>query len=323
MAVDPTQSPLFTQLASKYGVGVALQFLRLFNPDASAGSKAVGGLNLAGAGTKVAADLGSATAKTAAPYLRGAATGAGLGLSLADIAKNENLSFRRKAGHATESGFVAGTSFIPVAGPIIVASRLGDALGNQLQRSNSPQVQGAGRAIGQAARPAGERAFWDVIRGDRSIKGALSNAGPEGFVTDLLGPVGALLKGLGIDRKVSRNIMDFGPIPGGGKLASMLGIGSKPTTGTDFRREIRSLFDQSPTLKGTDTSKYDMVGGVDAYNAFSPQARAQAEGLARQLGSLSPTFAKQDPTRQQAYVGQIANILLNRFGSSGIPGLKL
>ena len=94
-----------------------------------------------------------------------------------------------------------------------------------------------------------------------------------------------------------------------GGMLRMFGLGTKPTEGTTFRRELGSVFNQVPVLKGTDLTKYNIDPA--AYNAFSPQVKDSAQKLGEILAAYAPE-GKADP---KAYAIQAQNILLNRFGA--------
>jgi len=229
-------------------------------------------------------------------YLGGAGTALGLaatGYDISNILNDPDLSRTQQVGR---SGRAVADLIMSLAIPYYGPAKAISAIGQQLEGSGSPQVRGLGRTLDYAAEPAGAKAFWDVVTGMRSPRAAFkAHGGWEGLTLDAMGPVGLILRGLGVN-------LPF--------------LHHTPTTGTTFRKEVSRLFDQIPELRGTDTSRFNMEGGVEAYNAFSVEARTTAEAIARNLGPLSPTFTKQAADRQAAYTGQLANILLNRFGES-------
>lgn len=305
---ETDQTALFSSLVERFGLNVALQLLPLIDPNASTKAKGFAGAGLAGTGANVAGKLSG----TPALSTLGKGVGAGLGLASGaygayNAATDPDLSRTQQVGH---SGRAVADTLMGVLIPYYGVAKALSIVGQVLGRSKSPQIAGAGRAVDQAAEPAGAKAFWNVAQGDMSPKAALSKAGPEGLVTDMLGPLGAILKGIGADKKVSRGIMDFGPVPFGGKALSMLGIGSKPTTGTSFRNEVGSVFDRIPALKGTDTGAYNI--DMTKYNGLPQAVRDAAMRIGTQLAGTTPS-AKSNPN---AYAIQIQNMLLNRFGAN-------
>lgn len=309
---EPTPT-LFASLVERFGLNVALQLMPFLSGESSTASKAFAGTSLAGTSAKVAGSL------SGSPSLSSLGGGISTGLGLAsggygayNAATDPNLSKTQQVGH---SGRAVADTLMGIFIPYYGLAKAASIVGQIMQRSGSPQVAGAGRAVDQAAEPAGAKAFWNVAQGDMSPKAALAKAGPEGLVTDLLGPLGAMLKGIGADKKVSRGIMDFGPVPFGGKALSMLGIGSKPTTGTSFRNEVGSIFDRIPALKGTDTSKYNIDPGM--YAGLPQAVKDNATALSQQLAGLAP----HSQSNLQAYQNQIAAMLLNRFGANLPTGM--
>jgi hypothetical protein len=314
VSLTPQQSPLFSLLVAKYGLNTALALLPILDPNASGLQKGLAGTSLAASGASTAGQLGGY------PWLSAAGQGLGTALGLASAgygaygaATNPNYSRAQQVGH---SGRAVTDAILGVLVPYYGLARAVGIVGQQLQRSGSPQIRGTGRALDQAVEPAGAKAFWSVAQGDKSPKAALTAAGPEGLVTDLLGPLGAVLKGIGVDRKVAKGIMDYGPIPGGGKLAKMLGIGSPPTQGTQFRDQVNQLFSRIPALKGTDTSQYNIDPAK--FDALNPAAKTWALSLAKALTPLT-SAAEKNP---DAYTIQLQNILLNKFGND-IPQMGM
>src|SRR5262249_44156827 len=123
-------------------------------------------------------------------------TGAGLGYGLSQIASDPNLSTGQKVGHSVRGGTDAAlAALVPYYG----AGKAVNIVGKQLERSGSPQVRGAGRALDYAVEPSGAKGFWDVVQGDKSpAKAFSSNGGLEGLTLDMMGPVGIVLRGLGV-----------------------------------------------------------------------------------------------------------------------------
>lgn len=309
MADQPNSvAALFPSLVEKFGINVALALLPFLNGQSSTASKAFSGASLAGTGARIAGGLSGNPALSALGKGIGSALGlASGGYGAYQAATDPSLNRTQQIGH---SGRAVADTLMGLLIPYYGLAKSLSIVGQVLQGSGSPQVRGAGRALDQAAEPAGAKAFWSVAQGDMSPKAALTKAGPEGFITDMLGPVGAILKGVGADKNVSRNIMDYGPIPFAGKALSMLGIGSKPTTGTMFRKDVGSIFDRIPALKGLDTSKYTIDPGF--YNSLPQEIRDRATAYSQQLASLSSN-AKSNP---QAYQNQIAAMLLNAYGAN-------
>lgn len=287
----PSANPSFQNLAARYGISTAIALLPLLDRGATPTRKAFAGASLAGTGTKA---IGAATGSPAISSIGkgfGTALGlAGTGHGVYQTATDPNLSTTQKAGHANQLAGEAALSIgVPYAGLAILAKHLIGAM----EGSKSPQVSGIGKGLAYPARPV--EGLLSVLSGDLSPKAAgnrmVSQARNTPGLKSLINPV-----------------FDF------------FGLGTKPSQGTQFRNQIQSLFNQIPALKGTNTSNYNMAGGVNAYNAYSPQARASAEAIARTLGPLSPTFKKQDAAGQASYIGQIANILLNQHGNS-VPSI--
>lgn len=306
---DTAGQPLFASLVERFGLQAALSLLPFLNQDASAASKGFAGASLAGTGANVAGKLSGTPALSSLGQGLGTALGAATtGYNLYNTATNPNLSTKQKAAHS--GGSVADLIFSTLF-PAYGAGKALQAVGAIMERSGSPQVRGAGRSVDYAVEPAGAKSFLDVLRADKSPKAAFNaQGGPRGLVLDLLGPLGIIARGTGAGDKVARGVMDYGPIPFGGKLASMLGFGSKPTTGTSFRREAGSIFDKIPQLKGVNTSRYNI--DPTTYAGLPQAVKDNATAMSQRLAALAPHAA----SNPQAYQNQIAAMLLNRFGAN-------
>ena len=296
MALPGDQSgALFAQLVATYGIKGALALLPLLSPGTSTAQKGFGAAQLAGTAGKLAGINPKipGTGIGAVP----AALGAGaLGYNLAQIAGNENLSTGQKVGHSGHLATDVGMSLVPVVGPFYALAKIASALGQHLQGSGSPQVRGLGRSIDYVAEPAGAKAFWSTVQGDKSPREAWkAQGGAEGLMLDTMGPVGIILRGLGV------------------KLPF---LHDEPTTGTIFRNELSQIMKQIPQLKGSDTSKYNIDQGV--YEALTPEAKAAGAALGALLMGESPTGAK----NKDAYGIQAQNVVLNRYGNDTPEILK-
>ncbi len=289
MPESPTgQADLFSKLAAQYGINAALALLPLFSADATTKQKAFSGASLAGTGAKAA---GTASG---VPSLAKVGSGIGTGLGLAsagygvyNAATNPDFNKAQQVGH---SGRAVSDAIMSLVIPYYGLARGASAGGQLMERSSSPQVRGAGRAIGQVAEPSGARAFWDVVQGDRSPGAAFkAHGGLEGLMFDTMGPVGAVLKGIGVN-------LPF--------------LHSEPTTGTKFRGELEQIFSRIEPLKGTSTAKYNAPTG--GYEAFTPEAYSAATSL----GKLLAPYAKDAAKDPEAYSLQAANILLNTHGNN-------
>lgn len=293
-APAPAQSPLFASLVARYGLQGALTILSFMDPNASRLAKAASGAQL---GTQA---LGAAGTLGGAPGLANlagiAGRGLGLGLSAYNIyntATDPRLSRAQQVGH---SGRGVADAIMSLAIPYYGIGKAVSALGQHFQGSGSPQVRGLGRTIDYGVEPAGAKAFWNVLQGDLSPKAAFKRQGGlEGLTLDMMGPIGLIMRGLGV------------------KLPF---LSHTPTTGTMFRREADRLLSQFPALQGTDTSRYNIP--LDAYNALPLDVRTRARSLADQLIGYAPS-AKSNP---EAYAIQLQNMLLNRFGAN-LPQVTL
>lgn len=298
MADAGSQNPLFSLLAARYGVSTALNILGLLNPEASAANKAFGAGQ---AGSGALQGLGSLTANPGLSQLGQilglTAGGAGLGYNIYNTATDPNLSSKQKAGQAAlqtgegvtlaapalaASGIAPALAPLAVAAPYLAAAIAAQAVGGQMEKSGSPQIRAGGRQILAPLLPV--MGFENVITGKQSPRAA-ANATIEGMkqVPVLGGPVG--------------------------KMLGFLGLGTKPTTGTMFRNELGSVFNQIPQLKGTDLTKYNIDPA--AFNAFSPDVQQAGS----QLGQLLAAYAPSGKANPNAYAIQAQNILLNRFGN--------
>jgi hypothetical protein len=271
-----------------------------YGPDARAqglGGAQLGASGLRGAGAALGSD-------TLSGLGQGVGTAAGLaatGYNVFDIATNDDLSRAQqvgKSGHAIADA--AASYWIPYYGWAKAVNGIGKILSN----SGSPQVSAAGRTLDYATEPAGAKGFWSVVEGDASPKAAYKQmGGPKGFVLDAMGPLGAVARGVGFDDKLAGGVMDYGPVPFGGKAMKMFGIGKPPTHGTMFRDELGTIFDKMG-IKGVDYSKYNVADPAK----YTPEQMQYADRLGRLAASYSPQ-AKANPKNQ--YHTQAAGILLN------------
>lgn len=237
--------------------------------------------------------------------LSGAASAAGLGLTLADIASSD-MTTKQKIGYGTQAGADVALSAAPVIGPFYALSRIFAGVGNQLQRSGSPQVRGAGRAISHVGEPHGATALRTTLRGENPWKGMSTRDIGEDLTIDLLGPLGSALKGAGLDRKVAGAIMDYGPLPGFGQFLKM--FGGTPTHGTQFRHVLNQVIGKAGFEDFKGTSQYNM--DPEAWAKIDPKTRDAATVLGYTLASVTPQFKK----NPYAYGIQAQNVLLNQYG---------
>lgn len=263
-----------------------------------------GGLNLVGAIDPNATDeqkaFAAAAAAAAAAKGTGAITGstglssiggglstglglAGAGYGVYSDATNPNLSTGQRAGHA--AGDVANTIaslVVPYYGIGVAAKGIADVL----RASGSPTLRATGNAIAAPALPV--EGLLNVLSGDKSPKAA-ANTMVEGFRSDpVLGPVW-------------------------NSVADAFGLGTKPTTGTMFRREFGSILPQVG-VKGANTTLYNAPSA--GYGSFDPKAVAAAQSLA---STLTP-YARDAKRNMPAYSLQAQNILLNNYGNN-LPAL--
>lgn len=282
-----------------FGYDDALSFLIALlslSGDSSGASKSIAAARLAGKGAELAGYPG------AAGGLGAAAGAAGLGLNLADIAKSD-LSTQDKVGQGVGGAFDLGASaLIPYYGQ----SKLVEGIGNMLRGSSSPQVSGAGTAISYTGAPAGAKIFNTSIRGRNPFKGMTTQDVGKEFTLDLLGPLGAALRGAGLGGKVAGAIMDYGPLPGFGQLLKM--FGGEPTTGTQFRDAFNQIAGKAGFSDFKGTERYNM--DADAYTKMDPRTKDAASTLGYFLASFAPQF-KKNPF---AYGIQGQNVLLNQYG---------
>lgn len=282
----PADSPVFQQLVARYGLQGAITLWPIFSGGATTRQKAMGGASLATSGAQIAGKVGGSPGLAALGGAGSKALGAaGVGLGIYDTATNEHLSTKQKAGHSNQlAGEAALSAFVPYAGLGVLAKHIIGAM----EGSKSPQVSGVGKGLAYPARPV--EGLLSVLSGDLSPRAAGNRMVAQARDTPGL-------------KALINPVFDF------------FGLGTKPTTGTQFRNQVRSLFDQIPALRGTDTSQYNI--DPTAYNSLSPQAREQALAIA---GKLSP-IASKSAANPEAYKIQLANILLNRFGNQIPAGL--
>jgi hypothetical protein len=283
LATDP--GLLFSLLAAKYGIGTALGFMPLFSGQATAPSKAFAGAGLAGSG----AQLGGLLSGNQSLSNIGKGIGTGLGLAgtgygIYQTATNPNLSTRQKAGH---SGILAGEAAGSLAIPYFGAGVAAKAVIDQLRRSGSPQVAATGRALGAPALPI--EGLLSVIGGDQSPRQAFNSMVENVKRVPILGkPAGA--------------VMNF------------FGLGTKPTTGTMFRRELGNVLKNFPQIQGANLGLYNAP--TAGYEQYNPQTMDAVNKLAGILTGYTPHAKSNMP----AYNLQAQNILLNTFGNQ-IPAL--
>jgi hypothetical protein len=218
----------------------------------------------------------------------GGALGTGLGLASAgygvyDTATDSNLSTTQKAGHSGEiAANLAATLGSGGWYGLVLAAK---ALTGAMERSGSPQVSAAGRAIAAPALPV--EGLMSVLRGDKSPRAAFNS--------------------------VVSSINDI-PLVGGamGSALRTFGIGTKPTTGTMFRDELGQLLPKVG-MEHVDTSRYQMPTG--GYGGFDPKAVEAARGLGNRFAAIAP----HGRGNADAYGLQAQNVLLNQYGNSIIP----
>jgi len=280
----------------------ALLALLALSSDTETPSKAL-------AGARLASQAGQYAGVPGAGAIGGAAGAAGFGLTLADLASRDDLSTMDKVGQGVGGAFDLGASaLIPYYG----LSKLAAGVGGALSKSSSPQVSALGRTVNWAAEPGGAKMFNASIRGQNPFKGASTHDIGEELTLDLLGPIGAVLRGVGLGGKVASGLMDYGPLPGMGQVLKL--FGGEPTEGTKFRSGIASAFKRIPgfeTFAGGADRTYDMT--PEALAKFDPKDVAAATTLAR----LAAPAATRYGDKQSAYLDQVRNMLLNLYGHPG------
>jgi hypothetical protein len=300
-------SDLFSLLAARYGIGTAVSLMGLLSPGQSAAGKGFGATQAAGGALRGLGALSGNQGFSSVGQGLGTAAGlGGLGYGLYNTISDPRLSTGQKAGTSAVqagegavalspalAGATAGTALGPAfaavapAAPYLAAFLAAQALSGQLQKSGSPQLRATGRAIGGPILPA--TGLINVISGQQSPRAA-ANATIEGIKqTPIIGKVA-------------------------GPMMKFIGLGTEPTTGTKFRRELGSVLGQIPQLKGADLTKYNIDPA--AFNALSPQVRQAGETLGKILAAYAPS-GKKNPN---AYAIQAQNILLNRYGND-LPGM--
>lgn len=295
------------QMSKGDALSLLLSLLGLAGSD-SAKAKAIAATRLAGTGARLAG------APRAAGGLGLAAGAAGLGLTLADLAKS-NLSTRDKVGEGVGGAFDLGASY---AIPYYGTSKLVAGVGSQLAKSRSPQVAGAGRAIKQTGEPVGARIFARGIRGHGPWEDMDTKSANEGFILDMLGPLGAIAAGLGKGQKVAEGVSNFGPVPFGGKALDMLR--HEPTHGTKFRRSMEMVFKKIPgfeTFEGGASRNYEMT--PELLKKLDQRDVGAATQLAKMIAPVGQDFDRDS----QGYTDQVRNMLLNLYGHPGELTSKL
>jgi len=284
---DSSQNGLFSLLAARYGIGPALQLFGLISGQGSDFSKAIGATQLAKTGTQglgyLLGNKGLSSLGGYAPYVSPGIAGAGLGYNLYNIANNPNLSTGQKIGQSSVNAATSLAALYGPQAPYVAAFIAAQAIGGKMQRSGSPQVRAGGRQILAPLLPVS--GFLDVLSGSKSPKESFNNMITQMGQVPVIGkPLGGMLRAFG--------------------------LGTKPTTGTMFRRELSDILGQFPATKGTDVTKYNMpVGG---YGSFSPQSVTAAQ----QLGQILAAFAPSGRKNADAYALQAENVLLNRYGNT-------
>jgi hypothetical protein len=279
---EQASNPLFQQLASRYGVNAALALLPLFSGDSSTASKAFAGGSLAGSGAQAAGALGGSPALASLGSKIGTGLGlAGLGYNAYQTLNNPNLDAAHKGAAIGEN--VGGLGATYLYGGYGALPAIATALGNQFQKSGSPQVQGLGRGLTTAGHPVA-----DVT------KSPFNTSGAKQFTETMVlgGPAGMALS----------NAIGFNPFE------------PTPTKGTEFRTGMQSIFSKLglPGFNRADANVY--TAGADPasfYAKYNPQAVSDAQKLGTLLAQYSP-----HGKNNQDYSTQTQNILLNTFGNN-------
>lgn len=165
-----------------------------------------------------------------------------------------------------------------------------NAIGQNLQRSGSPQVRSAGVALDYVTEPSGAKRFWDLTKGKNPFAGG-AGAVARDLTLDGMGPIGVLMRAT--------------------PLGEALGMFHTPTEGTTFRRSMEKGFRQIPgfeTFEGGSSRNYDMT--PEELAKFSQKDREAAEILAK---AVAPLGAYHD-NKGDAYTDQVRNMLLNMYG---------
>jgi hypothetical protein len=240
-----------------------------------------GGFQLASGvaqGADLASKLGYGGAATqtlgqAGGWLGPAAAAANIGL----IATDPNLSTKQKAGHSADTAVAA--AVWPYG-----LTRLANANFSAMQRSGSPTIRNTGKALAAPTIPF--EALLNVLRGNASPRAA-GNAG-----------IAALKDVPGIGHTL-------------GSVLGAVGLGTTPTTGTQFRRSLQQLFQRIPELGAVrDFSRYNAPTG-----SFTLEATEAASALATLLAP-NAGFHGRNP---DAYTNQAANIILANLGEGVVP----
>jgi len=216
---------------------------------------------------------------------------AGAGYGIYKIATDPNLSTKEKVGQSARAATDVVLSSLPVVGQFYGAARALGLVGQHLEGSGSPQVRGLGRTLDYAAEPAGAKGFWDVVTGSRSPKAAFkAQGGAEGLMLDTMGPVGLIMRGLGVH---------------------LPGLYHEPTKGTQFRSGLQQAFKQLklPDFNRADKNVYNI--SEEKMNSFSAVDRSAAMRMAEMLAPQMPGYS----SNPEAYKVQAFAILLNTLGS--------
>lgn len=277
----PTGNPLFPLLVAKYGLSGAIQILNLINPDAPAVNKGIGAASLAGQGARLAGGIaGNPALSSLGSDIGVAGNIAGTGLGIYQTATDPNLSTKQKAGHAAGIGANAIASSVV---PYYWIGALAKGVADQLRASGSPQLRTAGKTIAAPALPV--EGLLNVLSGDKSPRAAFNNM------------VSAVRDTPGL-KQIASPILD------------LLGLGTKPTTGTEFRQGLQGIFGKVglQNFNRADKNLYN----APKTGAVSPDSLA----LGAYIGSFAPGFNK----NPEAYANQTANILTNTYGKN-LPGV--
>lgn len=277
MILTPEQQASFSKYLSS--IGLISNAVGLFDPSTPAVGKAISGANAISQGSNLSGSLGGPSLPGAVGKGIGTAAGvAGAGYGISKIAGDPNLSNTQKAGaSAGEVANAVASLYVPYYGLGVAARGINQAA----SRSGSPQIRAIGKGNSFPAVPV--EGLLDVISGKMSPR-ASGNA----MVSKLYDA----------------------PVLGGAfkSVGQAFGLGTEPTTGTKFRRELSSLTDRIPQLKGLDTKQYNI--DPEKYNSFSQASRDKAMVLGTALAGRTKD-ARKNPN---AYAGQVSSMLLNKYG---------
>lgn len=229
------------------------------------------------------------------PYLGPALGAAALGYNLNELIKTKGLTTQQKAG---QSGRLVADTALSATIPYYALAKAVQAVGNELQKSGSPQVRGVGRVASYAAEPAGAGAFWNVATGMNSPRDAIKRAGGfQGALLDTMGPVGLIMRGIGADLPLMNQV---------------------PTKGAQFEKALYKLLNFDKYLGTGQTVRTQNIGrtGPTAQEIaqWGPAAMSLATGLGPVLGLLAG--AGNTPQLSPAYQQRAGNVLLRNFGAN-------